>query len=155
MNNQKLDKKVRDDVVRVKKDLNVLVKDSAMRLNSAVDNVYQGSGKAREDLTSRMEDGVSLLSKGIEKITGNARDTLADGALSTVKGVSKGVRQYNSRARKLTDRLSGNFGRRTARTAVIGIVAALAVGFLLGSFLRPVSLPESITHLTEGNMKGM
>jgi hypothetical protein len=141
MNDQQLDKKVRKDAAQVKKDLNILVKDSAIRFNRLVDNVGQNSGKTREDLSSRMEDGIVLLSKGIEKLTGDARDTMAGTVSSVKKDVGHGLRQYNVKAQKIANRVTGRnsmgFGKQAIRTTILGIVLALGVGFVLGSFLKP------------------
>lgn len=51
MNDQKLEKKVRHDADKVRKDLRTLVEDGAAQ-------VSQATGKAREDLTTWVEDGL-------------------------------------------------------------------------------------------------
>lgn len=58
MNDQKLEKKVRHDADKVRKDLRTLVEDGAAQVNKFEDKVSQATGKAREDLTTWVEDGL-------------------------------------------------------------------------------------------------
>jgi len=53
MNDRQLEKKIRKDAARVKKDISTLAGDGAARLSRLEDNVSQATGKAKEDLTTQ------------------------------------------------------------------------------------------------------
>ena len=135
MNDQKLDNKIRQDAAKVKKDLNNLVEDSAVRLSRYGDNVSQATGKAKEDVTTWVEDGVSQLSDGFEKLKGDAMESVVSAAATVKKDVGNGLSQYNAKAQEVADKVPGGFGKQAARYPWVAITFALAVGFLLGNLL--------------------
>jgi ElaB/YqjD/DUF883 family membrane-anchored ribosome-binding protein len=140
MNDQQLDNKVRKDANKVKKDLNTLLGDSAVRLSRFEDNVSQATGKAKEDLTTWVDDGVSQFNDGFEKLKGNARETAA----TVKKDVGHGLSHYNAKAQEVADRVPGGFGKKAARYPWVAISLALALGFLVGTilnFLYPARQP--------------
>ena len=141
MNDRQLDNKVRRDAAKVKKDLNTLVGDSAARLDRFGDNLSQVTGKAKEDLTTWVGDGVSQLSEGFEKLTGDARETVVDAAATVKKDVGHGLSQYNAKAQEVADKVPGRFGEMAARYPWVAISIGLAVGFLVGSLLKPARQP--------------
>lgn len=138
MNDQQLEKKIRQDTLKIKKDLNTLAEHSAARLSGLENTVNQATGKAKEDLTTWVDGGVSQLSNRVEKLTNNAKDTVV-GAVSTVKkDVGHGLSQYNAKAQKVVDSVPGSIGKKAARYPWVGMSIALAVGFVVGSLLKPV-----------------
>lgn len=141
MKDKQLDNKIRQDAAKVKKDLNTLVEDGAARLSRFEENVSQATGKAKEELTTWVEDGVSQLSDGFEKLTGDAKKTVAGAAATMEKEVGHGLRQYNAEVQKVADKLPGSFGNQVARYPWVAISISLAVGFLLGSLLKPSRQP--------------
>lgn len=142
MNDQKLEKKIRQDAAKIKKDLDALVRDSATRFGRFEDDVSQATGKAKDDLTTWMGDGVSQLSEGFEKLTGNTRETLVDAAATLKKDVGHGLRHYNTKAQEVADRVPGSFGKQAARYPWVAITLSLAVGLLLGGLLKPTRQPH-------------
>jgi len=52
MNDQQLEKKIRKDASKVKKDLHTLVRDSTTRLSRFEDNISQDTVEAKEDITT-------------------------------------------------------------------------------------------------------
>ncbi len=62
MNDKQLDNKVRQDATKVKNDMNILVGDSAAQFDRFGDNLSQSTDKAKGDLTTWAEDGVSQIS---------------------------------------------------------------------------------------------
>ena len=137
MNDQKLDNKIRQDAAKVKKDLNNLVEDSAVRLSRYGDNVSQATGKAKEDVTTWVEDGVSQLSDGFEKLKGDARESVVSAAATVKKDVGHGLSHYNAKAQEVADKVPGGFGKKAARYPWVAISIALAVGFMLGIIINP------------------
>ena len=102
MNDQQLEKKIRQDTAKVRKDLKTLADDSAARLSRLESNVNQVTGKAKEDLTTWVDDGVSQLSERVEKLTSDARETVVGAAATVKKDVGHGLSRYNAKAQKLS-----------------------------------------------------
>jgi ElaB/YqjD/DUF883 family membrane-anchored ribosome-binding protein len=141
MNDQQLEKKIRQDAAKVRKDLNALAEDSAARLSKLENTVNQATGKVKEDLTTWVDDGVSQLSDGFEKLTSDAKETVVGAAATVKKDVGHGLSQYNAKAQKVANTVPGNFGKAAARYPWVGMSIALAVGFIIGSLLKPVWQP--------------
>ena len=121
-----------------KKDLNYLVGDNAIRFSVFENNISQATAKAKEDLTTWAEDGISQLNKGFEKMTGNARQSIADGTTTMKKDFGQGLNQYNAKAQEVADKFPGGFSKIATRYPWASISIALAVGLLLGSLFKPV-----------------
>jgi hypothetical protein len=141
MNDQQLEKKIRMDTAKVKKDLSILAEHSAARLSRLENNVNQATSKAKEGLATWVDDGVSTLTEGIEKLSGDAKETVVSAAATVKKDVGHGLSQYNAKAQKYADKVPGNFGKKAARYPWVGISIALIFGFVLGSLLKPVPQP--------------
>jgi ElaB/YqjD/DUF883 family membrane-anchored ribosome-binding protein len=137
MNDQKLDRKIRKDAAKVKKDLQTLVRDSTTRVGRYEDKASQATGKAKDDLTTWVDNSISQLSKGFKKLTGDAKETLVSTAVTVKKDVGHGLRHYNVKSQEVADKVPGSFGKKTARYPWVAISIVLAVGFLLGSLLKP------------------
>jgi uncharacterized protein YjbJ (UPF0337 family) len=137
MNNKQLENKVRQDATKLKKDLGALVEDSSTRITRIGDNVYQVTGKAKDDLTTWVDDSVSQLSGGIEKLAGDARESVVDAATSVKKDVSHGLKKYNAKVQEVADRVPGDFSKKAARYPWVALSIALAIGFVLGGLLKP------------------
>lgn len=137
MNDHQLENKVRQDAAKVKKDSSTLVGDVAARLGRFEGNVSQASGKAKEDLTTWAEDSVSQMSKGAEKLADDARETMVGAAATVKQDVRHGLNDYNAKAQKVADKVPGGFSEMAAKYPWVAISIAVAVGFLLGSLLKP------------------
>ena len=138
MNDKQLDTKVLQDVTKVKKDISTLAGDSAARFGRFEFDVRQATGKAKDDLSTWVEDGVSQLGDGLEKMTTDAKETVV-GAVKTVKkDVGHGLSQYNSTVQEVANKVPGSFGKKAARYPWVAMSIALIVGFLLGALLKPV-----------------
>ena len=141
MNDMQLEKKIRLDTAKVRKDLKTLADDSSARLSRLENNVNHVTGKAKDDLTAWVDDNVSQLSDKVEKLTSDARDTVVGAAASVKKDVGHGLSQYNAKAQKVIDSVPGDFGKKAARYPWVGMSIALLVGLMVGSLLRPVWRP--------------
>jgi ElaB/YqjD/DUF883 family membrane-anchored ribosome-binding protein len=100
-------------------------------------NVRQDAAKLNQDLTTSVEDGLSQLSEGFEKLTNDARETVVSVAAVVKKDVGHGLSQYNAKAQEMVDKVPGGFGEKAARYPWVTLSIALAAGFLLGSLLKP------------------
>jgi len=143
MKDQQLEKKVSQDVIKVKEDLSTLVDDGAAGVGRIEDDVSQAVDKAKKDMTAWVKDGVSQLSKGFEKLTVDARETVVGAATTVKKDVGQGLIQYNDKAQEVANKVPGGFGKKAASYPWVAISIALVVGFLLGGLLKP-------THQTQG-----
>jgi len=129
----------------VEKDVSTLAEDSAARVARFDDDISETAGKAREDLTTRVKDGVSELSKGFEKLAGDAKETVVGVAETVKKDVGHGLSQYNAKAKEAAGKVPGGFGEKAAAYPWAAISIALGVGFLLGGLLKPARrLPEQL-----------
>jgi hypothetical protein len=141
MNDKQLNNKVLKDAERVKKDLKTLLEDSAARFGRIGSNVNQVTGKTKEEVSKWVEDSVSQLSVGIEKITGDAKETVIDTAGKMKKDVGSGLRQYNIKAQEVANKVPGAFGKNAARLPWVVVSIALVAGVLIGSIL-----PKPVQH---------
>jgi ElaB/YqjD/DUF883 family membrane-anchored ribosome-binding protein len=142
MNDQQFENKVRQDNAKVKKDLSTLVGDGTAQFSRFEDDVSQATNKAKEDLITWMENAVSQLSGGIEKLTDDARETMVGAASTVKKDVGHGLSQYNAKVQEVADKVPGGFGEKAARYPWVTISISLVVGFLLSSLLKPTRQPR-------------
>ena len=112
-------------------------KDSAQQVSRFENNIGQGAEKAKEDLTTWVEDGVSQVSEGFEKLTGEAKDAVTSAAVTAKKNVGHGLSHYNAKVQKFVDKVPGGFGKKASKYPWVTISIALVVGFLLGNLLKP------------------
>ena len=137
MNDQQLANKINHDGDKVKNDISTLVADETSRVSRFGDNVSQTTTKAKEDLTAWVENGVSQLSEGFGKLTGEVKETVVGTTATVKKDVGRGLSRYNVKAQEVADKVPGGLGEKAARYPWVAISIALAVGLLLGSLLKP------------------
>jgi X-X-X-Leu-X-X-Gly heptad repeat protein len=136
MNDQQLDNKIRKDAAEVKKDLSTLVADNATQLSRFGDKVSEVTGKAKDDMTTWVDGGISQLSEGIDKLEDGARETVVGTVATVKKDVGFGLSQYNAKAQEVADKVPGGLGEMAARYPWVAISIALAVGLVVGSSLK-------------------
>jgi ElaB/YqjD/DUF883 family membrane-anchored ribosome-binding protein len=100
-------------------------------------NVRQDAAKVNRDLITSVEDGISQLSEGFEKLTSEAKDTVINATAMVKKDVEHGLSQYNAKAQEMVDKVPGGFSEKAARYPWVTLSITLAVGFLLGNLLKP------------------
>lgn len=141
MKDGRLEKKVRQDTSRVKKDLNALTSDGVALIDRFEANLSQATDKAKEDLTTWMEDSVSQLLEEFEKLVGDAKETVVDTAATVTKDVGQGLRQYNAKVQEAADKVPGGFSEKAVQYPWVAISIGLAFGLLLGVILKPGRRP--------------
>src|SRR5450759_4543937 len=99
--------------------------------------VRKDAGKVTEDLSTLLGNRVSQLSKGFEKLTGDAKETVVGAAATVKKDVGHGLSQYNDKAQDFADKVPDGFSKKAARYPWVAISIGLLVGFLLGILLKP------------------
>ena len=141
MNDQQLENKVRHDAAKIRKDISTLVEDGNIQISRLNRMMSEAPGKAKEDLTKWVENGVSDLSEGFEKMTDEARESVVSAAATVKKDVGRGLSKYNAEVQKVADKVPGGFGKKAARYPLVAISIALVVGLLLGNLLKPARQP--------------
>jgi len=108
MNNQKLAKKIQQDTEDLRRDLNML-----------------------------MENGVSNVSDGFEKMKSDTKETVSDAAKSVNKDVKHGLGQYNAKVQEYANKVSEGFGDTVVKYPWVAISVGMGIGLLLGGLLKP------------------
>jgi ElaB/YqjD/DUF883 family membrane-anchored ribosome-binding protein len=103
--------------------------------------VLKDTDQTKKDISILAGDGAARLSRGFEKLTGDAKETVVDAAETVKKGVGQGLSQYNAKAQEFADQVPGDFSQKAARYPWVAISIALAAGFLLGGLLKPARRP--------------
>jgi len=93
--------------------------------------------KAKEDVATLGEDGVTGLSRKFEQLTDETKVMVTDAVKSLNQEVGHGLSTYNAKVQDVADRLPGDFGKKAARFPWVTITMSLATGLLLGVLLKP------------------
>ena len=136
MNKKQLDNKVSKDVEKLREDVNLLMQDKAGQFGKLENNVRQLAGKAKGDLTTLVDDGVSQVNLGLEKVISTTREFVGDTAGMLKKEVGSGLGQYNTKAQQIADKVPGNIGQQAAKYSWVTITIALVSGLLLGFIFK-------------------
>jgi ElaB/YqjD/DUF883 family membrane-anchored ribosome-binding protein len=136
MSDQHTVNKVSQDVDKVKKDINTLVKDGVFQVSKFGENVSQATDKAKDDVTTWVEVSASQLNKGYKKIKGDVKVKVVDVATTVKKEVGNGLSSYNAKAQEIADKVPGGLGKKAVTYPWVAISTALVVGFVLGGFLK-------------------
>jgi ElaB/YqjD/DUF883 family membrane-anchored ribosome-binding protein len=110
--------------------------DGVVQFSKFENNVSQAADKAREEISTWVEEGVLQLNQGLEKLTGDARETMVNTAATMKKDVRQGLNQFNAKAQNVADQIPGDFSQRVARYPWVVLSIALVVGFLLGILFK-------------------
>ena len=108
MNDKQYERKVEQDVTRVKKNLSSL-------FNNSVDRV---ESKA-------------------EAIADDAKTTYDNTAATVKKDVAQSLSQYNAKAQEYVEKIPGGLAEKAAKYPWVAISIGVGVGVLLGGLLKP------------------
>ncbi len=137
MNDHKLDRKIRRDVSKVKKDLDTLAEDSAARVSKVEKNISDAASHAKAGVTTWVEDNASKMNRDLGKLTGDAKESMVGAAATLKKDIGHGLSQYNSKVQKMVDKAPGGLSKQAAKYPWVALSITVAVGFLLGMLIRP------------------
>jgi ElaB/YqjD/DUF883 family membrane-anchored ribosome-binding protein len=143
MDDPQVKSKMNQDAARVKKDTSILVGDSSVQFSRFENNLSQASEQAKEDISTWVEDGISQVSKEIEKLADDARDSAVDSAATVKKDIGHGLSQYNTEVQKVANKISDDFGKKASGYPWVIVTIALVLGFLLGILLSPIRQSSS------------
>lgn len=137
MNDRQLDRKIRRDAAKVKKDLGTLADDSTARVGNIEDNISDAATRTKAGITTWVEDNASMMSKELGKLTGDARDSMVGAAATLKKDISHGLSQYNTKVQEMVDKAPGGLSERAAKYPWVALSITVVAGFLLGMFIKP------------------
>jgi ElaB/YqjD/DUF883 family membrane-anchored ribosome-binding protein len=112
-----------------------------MNDKSFENKVNQDIDRAKKDLVTLGDDGVTGLSRKVEQLADDAKK-MVDGSVKTFsKEVGQGLSQYNAKVQDIADRAPGGLGKKAAEYPWVTITMSLAFGLLLGVLLKPSRQP--------------
>jgi len=108
-----------------------------MNDKSFANKVNQDLDRTRKDLVTLGNDGITMLSRKYEQLSGDITEKVADSVKTFNKSFGKSLRQYNTKVQHVADQMPGDFGKKAAGYPWVTITLSLVVGMLLGAFLKP------------------
>lgn len=137
MNDRKLDRKIRRDAAKVKKDLGALAEDSAARVSNVEENISDATTHAKAGITTWVEDNASKMSRELGKLSGDARESMVGAAATLKKDIGHGLSQYNTKVQEMADKAPGGLSEQAAKYPWVALSITVVAGFLLGMLIRP------------------
>ncbi len=98
--------------------------------------IEQDSENVKKDINSLMEDSVSRVTKGFERLTGEAKDTFVSTSETMKKDIGQGIKQYNAKVNDLSKSVSGDLGKKVSQYPWVAISIGLGIGLLLGGLFK-------------------
>jgi ElaB/YqjD/DUF883 family membrane-anchored ribosome-binding protein len=98
--------------------------------------MQQDAEKVKKDINTLMDDGVTQATRGLEKLTGEAKESLISTADSVGKDIGKGLKQYNAKANEIAKSVPGDLGKKVAQYPWVAISIGLGIGLLLGGLFK-------------------
>ena len=98
--------------------------------------------KAKNDLATLGDDGVTGLSRKIEQLTDDTKKTVDVAVKTANKAVGQGLSQYNAKVQDVADRVPGGLGKKATGYPWVTITISLVLGLLLGVLLKPGRQPQ-------------
>lgn len=99
--------------------------------------IQHDTADIRRDLNSLMENSVSNVSKGFEKLKSDTKETLSDATKTVTKDVKYGLGQFNAKAQEYANKAPGDLVDKVTKYPWVAITVGLGVGLLLGGLLKP------------------
>lgn len=99
--------------------------------------IQQDTAAVQKDFNAIAEDSVSQVTKGFEKLKGDAKDTLMGAADTLKKDVGHGLSQYNAKAQEFAKKVPGDLANKAVKYPWVAISIGLGIGLLLGGMLKP------------------
>ena len=93
--------------------------------------------KMRQDLDTLMKNNASKISQGYENLKGKAIETLGDAADTVKKEVEQGLTQYNAKAQEYVNKVPGDFVDKVTKYPWVALTVVLGIGLFLGWLLKP------------------
>ena len=100
------------------------------------------SAKVKKNINTLMEDGGPRVSKGLEKLTGEAKESWQYSRYCKERNWP-GIKQYNAKVNEFATSVSGDLGKKVSQYPWVAISIGLAIGLLLGGLFKRPSDPDS------------
>ncbi len=97
-----------------------------------LDRIGQDTKKVRNDVVELARDSSARINQGIEKIAGDAQDTVSTAAKTVVRDVSQGLNQYNSKVDGFVAKMPGDINKKASRYPWVAMSMVLVAGLLAG-----------------------
>lgn len=107
-----------------------------MNKNEMEIEIQQNAGRIKKNLNSLVEDSISQVTKGLEKLTSEAKDTLINTSETVKKDIGQGLEQYNAKVNNLSQNIPGEWGKKVTQYPWVAISLSLGVGLLLGGLFK-------------------
>ncbi len=132
MTNHMVENKVRQEVFRLKKDLNTLKEEGVSQIERLEKQVVQ----AADDITTLVEDNAAQLSHGIENLSDKVRQNADETAMMLKKNVRRGLRQYNANAQDLVSKMPGSLDKQVNKYPWVALSLVFVLGILMGVMVK-------------------
>lgn len=137
MNDRQLDKKIRQDAAKVKKDLGTLADHGAARVSNVEENISDATSRAKTRISTWVEDNASRMSSDLGKFSGDAKESVVKAAATVKKDIGHGLSQYNTKVQKMVDKAPNGLGQQAAKYPWVALSITVVAGFLLGMLIKP------------------
>ena len=105
--------------------------------------IEQDSQKVKKDINSLMENSVSRVTKGLERLTGEAKDTFVSTSETMKKDIGHGIKQYNAKVNDLSKNVPGDLAKKVSQYPWVAISIGIGIGILMGGLLKHSQRIES------------
>jgi hypothetical protein len=146
MNDQQLEKKVRQNGARIKQDLAVTAGDLSSGFTRLGHTAISAAAKTKEDLSTAVAEGSNQVTEKIERLTSEAKETVVNAAEAVKIDLELGSRKYNANAQKVANRLPGSLGKKAARYPWVTVSIALVIGLVMGGLIKSILTPYPRRH---------
>lgn len=99
--------------------------------------VIRDVDKAKIDLATLRDDGITGLNRIFEQLTGDTQKTVDVAAKTINQTVGQGLSQFNAKVQDVADRVPGDLGKKALGYPWVTITISLVVGLVLGALLKP------------------
>ena len=142
MKEQLLDKKVRKDAGKLKKDLSALAEDSAARIGKLEEMVGLSYNKAKKDLAKQMGSSANQWRKKVAMLTENAARSVASTVEPLKKDIGRRSSNITAKAQEIAVELPKNIDKKASGFPWAAMITiGLAVGFVMGLVIRSARQP--------------
>ena len=93
--------------------------------------------KVKNAVDAMVGDGVSQLKAEYDELRGTVKDNVKGAAASIRKDVNLGMKQYNTKAQDVADRLPFDLSHSVKKYPWVVITFGLLFGLILGFLLKP------------------
>jgi len=98
--------------------------------------IQHDTADIRRDLNSLMENSVSNVTKGFEKLKSDTKGTLSGAAESVKNDLGSKLGQYNAKAQEYANKVPGDLVHKVNKYPWVAITIGLGVGLFLGGLLK-------------------